>query len=189
MLVPVGVSNRHVHVSQNDLDVLYGEGYQLTVKSHLAQTGQYAANETVTIKGIKGAFENVRILGPVRNQSQVEISLTDTFRLGIDAPIRESGCLDMTPGIELIGPMGSLCLEQGTIVALRHIHMHSSDAIRMGINDKEIVAVQTSGIRRCVLENVLVRVSDDATLEMHIDIDEANACALRNGEHVFIVQK
>lgn len=187
--IPVGVSNRHVHVSKEDLEILYGKDYQLTNIKDLSQPGQYAAKETVTIKGPKGQFEKVRILGPVRKESQVEISLTDSFRLGVKAPIKESGQLEQTPGIELIGPAGSMTLPHGTIVALRHIHMTGRDAGRMGVKDKDIVEVETAGTRRGTLGNVLVRVSDSFSLELHVDIDEANACALKNGDFVFLKKK
>lgn len=184
--IPVGVSNRHVHLSKEDLEELFGKGYELTVKSMLKQPGQFAANETVTIKGPKGEFEKVRILGPVRNVSQVEISLTDTFRLGVKAPIKESGHLDNTPGLEIIGPNGIIKISCGTIVALRHIHMTPDCAEEMGVKDKEIVEVETIGERRGVLGNVLIRVSEKSAFEMHIDVDEANACALKNNDFVIL---
>lgn len=184
--VPVGVSNRHVHVSREDLDILFGQGYELTVKSTLKQPGQFASNETVTIRGPKGEFENVRILGPVRPKSQVEISITDGFRLGVKAPIHESGKLDNTPGIEIVGPKGAVKLSQGTIVALRHIHMLPEQAKKFGLEDKEIVEVETCGERRGIMGNVLVRVTDTSYLEMHIDVDEANACALKNNDYVIV---
>lgn len=184
--VPVGVSNRHVHLSREDLDTLFGKGYELSIKSTLKQPGQFASNETVTIRGPKGEFENVRILGPVRPKSQVEISITDSFRLGIKAPIHESGKLDNTPGIELIGPKGAVKLPQGTIVALRHIHMLPEQAKKFGLEDKEIVEVETCGKRKGIMGNVLVRVTDTSYLEMHIDVDEANACALKNNDYVIV---
>lgn len=184
--IPVGVSNRHVHLSREDLDILFGNGYELTKKSTLKQPGQFAANETVTIRGPKGEFENVRILGPIRPKSQVEISITDSFRLGIKAPIKESGKLDSTPGIEIIGPKGSIKLPQGTIVALRHIHMLPEQAKRFGLKDKDIVSVEACGERRGILGNILVRVTDTSYLEMHIDVDEANACGLKNDDYVIV---
>jgi len=186
LMIHVGVSNRHVHVSQRDLAQLFGPGYQLTCKNNLMQPGQYAAKETVTIQGPKGEFAGVRILGPVRKESQVEISLADTYRLGIKAPIKESGCLDQTPGIRLIGPYGSVTLNRGTIVALRHVHMTTGDAARMGVADKDFVCVETLGERKGILGDVLVRVSDDFRLELHVDVDEANACALKNGDFVIL---
>ena len=184
--IPIGVSNRHFHVSQEDLEVLFGKGYQLTKKSDLKQPGQYACNETVTIRGPKGEFDRVRILGPVRKQSQVEISKTDSFRLGIRPPIRESGCLTGTPGLEIIGPKGTVMLPEGAIIALRHIHMTPAQAKAMGVKDKDIVEVETFGERHGVFGDVLVRVSDQFSLEMHVDVDEANACALTNNDYVMI---
>lgn len=184
--IPIGVSNRHVHVTKEDLEILYGEGYELTRKGELKQPGQFAANETVTIRGPKGEFKNVRILGPVRGKSQVEISKTDGFRLGIRPPVRESGDLTGTPGIELAGPKGTVTLGEGAIVALRHIHMTPAQAQAMGLKDKDIVEVETFGERRGVFGDVLVRVSDQFSLEMHVDIDEANACALKNDDYVIL---
>ena len=185
-MVPIGISNRHIHVSQEDLESLFGKGYELTPMKDLKQPGQYAAKETITIIGPKGSFENVRILGPVRSKTQVEVSLSDGFRLGIKAPIRESGQLDNTPGLTVCGPKGSIDLPCGAIVALRHIHASPDVAEQMGIHDKEIVEVETCGERRCVLGNVLVRVSDKFALEMHVDTDEANACGLKNNDLVLI---
>lgn len=184
--IPIGVSNRHVHVSQEDLEKLFGTGYVLTKKSDLKQPGQFAANETVTIRGPKGEFENVRILGPVREESQVEISLTDGFRLGVKAPIKESGDLNNTPGLEIVGPCASVQIKRGTIAALRHIHMTPEWAEKLGVKDKEIVDVETIGDRRGLLGDVLIRVSNKYALEMHIDLDEANACCLRNNDFVIL---
>ena len=184
--IPIGISNRHIHLSQKHLDVLFGEGYNLTKKVDLKQPGQFASNETVTIRGPKGEFNNVRILGPVRNESQVEISRTDSFRLGLKALVRESGDLDGTSGIEIIGPKGVIKLPHGAIIALRHIHMTPEDAQTMGINDKDTVEVQICGQRSGVLGDVLVRVSPKYKLEMHVDMDEANAFDLKNNDSVII---
>lgn len=184
--IPIGVSNRHIHVSQKDLDKLFGEGYNLTKKGELKQSGQFAANETVTIRGPKGEFENVRILGPVREESQVEISMTDSFRLGVRPPIKESGQLENTPGLEIIGPKGTVKIPQGTIIALRHIHMTPEQAAKIGVKDKDVVEVETFGERQGVLGNVLIRVSDKYSLEMHVDVDEANACSLKNNDFVIL---
>ncbi|ERK31695.1 propanediol utilization phosphotransacylase [Clostridium intestinale URNW] len=184
--IPIGVSNRHIHVSQKDLDKLFGEGYNLTKKGDLKQPGQFAANETVTIRGPKGEFENVRILGPVREESQVEISMTDSFRLGVRPPIKESGQLENTPGLEIIGPKGTVEIPQGTIIALRHIHMTPEQAVKIGVKDKDVVEVETFGERQGVLGNVLIRVSDKYSLEMHVDVDEANACSLKNNDFVIL---
>lgn len=184
--IPIGVSNRHIHVSQKDLDKLFGEGYNLTKKGELKQPGQFAANEIVTIRGPKGEFENVRILGPVREESQVEISMTDSFRLGVRPPIKESGQLENTPGLEIIGPKGTVKIPQGTIIALRHIHMTPEQAVKIGVKDKDVVEVETFGERQGVLGNVLIRVSDKYSLEMHVDVDEANACSLKNNDFVIL---
>ena len=184
--IPIGVSNRHIHVSQKDLDKLFGEGYTLTKKGDLKQPGQFASNETVTIRGPKGEFEKVRILGPVREESQVEISMTDSFRLGVKPPIKESGQLENTPGLEIIGPKGIVQIPQGTIIALRHIHMTPEQAMKIGVKDKDVVEVETFGERQGVLGNVLIRVSDKYSLEMHVDVDEANACSLKNNDFVIL---
>ena len=184
--IPIGVSNRHVHVSRADLDRLYGKDYALTHKSELGQPGQFAANETVTLQGPKGTFEHVRILGPVRSQSQVEISKTDSFRLGVKAPITLSGHLQGTPGLTLIGPRGTVDLPCGVIIAKRHIHMTPAQAAARHLKDGQIVDVETFGERRGILGDVIIRVSDTAGLEMHIDVDEANACSLSNHDYVMI---
>ncbi len=184
--IKVGVSNRHVNVSRADLDILYGKDYALTHKSELGQPGQFAANETVTVKGPKGEFKHVRILGPVRSQSQVEISKTDSFRLGVKPPIAMSGHLHGTPGITLIGPRGTVVLPEGVIIAKRHIHMTPAQAAARHLTDGQIVDVETFGERHGILGDVAIRVSDTAGLEMHIDVDEANACALSNKDYVMI---
>lgn len=184
--IKIGVSNRHVHVSRADLDILYGKEYALTKKSELGQPGQFAANETVTLKGPKGEFQHVRILGPIRPESQVEISKTDSFRLGIKAPITLSGHLEGTPGITLIGPRGTVTLPRGVIIAKRHIHMTPAQAAARHLTNGQIVNVETFGERQGILGDVSIRVSDTAGLEMHIDVDEANACSLSNKDYVMI---
>ncbi len=188
VLAPIGVSNRHVHIDRFDADVLFGKGYELTKMKDLKQYGQYAAEETVTIKGAKGQIEKVRILGPLRKETQVEISLTDGFKLGVNAPVKESGELNGTPGIEIIGPNGSVKKDKGVIAALRHIHMPPETAQLMGLCDKQIVSVEIgSSLRRSVLNNVLIRVSDQFSLEMHIDTDEANATGSSNNDFATIL--
>lgn len=189
VLIPIGVSNRHVHLRREDLDVLFGDGYELTKLRDLKQPGQYASNELVTIRGPKGEFKNVRILGPLRKETQVEISLSDGFVLGIKPPIKESGNLKDSAGIEIIGPKGRIIKHEGSIAALRHIHMTPETARKLKINDKDLVDVEISGERKAILGNVLVRVSDKYALEMHVDLDEANACNLKNNDTVKIVKK
>ena len=180
--IPVGVSNRHVHVSEEDFITLFGPDAVLHKKADLKQPGQFAAEEVVTIRGPKGDFERVRILGPLRPQTQVEISLSDSFRLGVKGIVKESGKLTDTPGLELIGPKGKVQLSEGTIVALRHIHMSPDDARRMKVKDGDFVNVQIFGLRKLMLSNVLIRVSPKYQLEMHLDMDEANAGGIKNGD-------
>ncbi len=180
--VPVGVSARHIHLSPEHIEILFGEGYALTEMKPLSQPGQYAANETVAVIGPKGEFGKVRILGPARKQTQLEISRTDAFAIGVKPPVRESGNIEGTPGIQLKGPAGEVTIEQGVIVAARHIHFHTSDAEQWGIQDKQELKVQLGGDRGLVLEHVIARVSDDFALDMHIDTDEANAAGASNGD-------
>jgi putative phosphotransacetylase len=185
----VGVSNRHVHLSKEDLEILFGKGYELTPIKDLRQPGQYAAKETVTIVGPKGAIENVRVLGPVRRETQVEISRTDAFKLGLRPPVRDSGDLEGTPGIVIIGPNGILVKEKGVIIAKRHIHMHPKDAEHYGVKDKDLVKVIVeSGDRKLIFDDVLIRVREDFALEFHVDTDEANAAMLNTGDFVYIVE-
>lgn len=182
--VPVGISNRHIHLSQEDLETLFGKGYQLTPVKDLKQTGQFAAEETLTIATKKGVIQNVRVLGPTRSKTQVEISRTDSFALGLRPPVRDSGALEGSEGVTIIGPEGSIKLDEGVIIALRHIHMSPVDAEQFGVQDKDIVTVKVDGERGLVFENVLVRVRDDFVLEFHIDTDEANAAGLANNQEV-----
>lgn len=186
--VVVGVSNRHIHLSQEDLEKLFGAGYKLSRMKDMKQPGQFAAKETVTIEGTKGKFEGVRILGPVRKETQVEISISDSFKLGVKPPIRESGKLENTPGIKIIGPKGTVIKERGVIVAGRHIHMPKFIADIRGYKDGEIVKVETSGERKVVLYNVLLRVGSNMAKEIHLDMDEANAAGLKNDDYVKIIR-
>ncbi len=186
-MVPVGVSARHVHLTQEHVEILFGEGYHLTKKKEL-MGGQFASNELVTIVGLKlRAIENVRILGPVRSKSQVEISSTDAIKLGVKAPIRESGNVAGSAPIALVGPKGALYLKEGCIVAKRHIHMSPKDAMAAGAKDGDIVSVKAENERGTVFNNVQVRVDESFTLEMHIDTDEANAAKIATGDTVRII--
>ncbi len=176
--VPVNVSNRHVHLTEEHLNILFGNGYQLKKWKDLVQPGQYAAQETVVLKGPKGKIERVRVLGPTRPRTQVEISGTDQFILGIKAPVRESGKLDGTPGVIIEGPAGTVELKEGVIRALRHIHMTPKDGEDFGVKNGDFVKVRLNGDRTTVLEGVLIRITDRSALEMHIDTDEANAAGV-----------
>jgi len=186
--IPVGISNRHVHISQPDLDTLFGRGYQLTKMKDLSQPLQYACKETLTICGPKGAIEKVRILGPVRRETQVEILQADCFKLGIAAPVKMSGDLRGTPGITLIGPYGSILLMQGVIIAQRHIHMTTEDAVCLGVADGDQVAIQVSGLRGGTYANVAIRADSNSALECHLDAEEANAMNLAATSTITIVK-
>lgn len=189
MSVPVGVSARHIHLTQKDVEILFGKGYQLTKKKEL-MGGQFAANEQCTIVGLKlRAIENVRILGPVRKQSQVEISATDARTLGIKAPLRQSGDTSGSAPIALVGPKGVVYLDEGCIIAARHIHMTPSEATAACLKDGDYVSVRMGENRGAVLDNVKIRVDDSFTLEMHIDTDEANACQVKQGDVARIISK
>ena len=174
----VSVSVRHVHLSAEDLEVLFGPGYQLSEKSRLYQNSEFAAAETVNLIGPRGRVEDVRIIGPVRKKTQVEISRTEEFKLGLDAPIRESGDLRDTPGLILEGPAGRVDLPEGVICAMRHIHMSPEDARSYGVKDRDMVMVKIEGDRELIFGDVMVRVKPEYRLEMHIDTDEANAAEL-----------
>jgi acetate kinase len=177
--IPIAISARHVHLSQDDVDVLFGKGHQLTPRTPLSQPGQFACVETVSLVGPKRYLDNVRIIGPVRKQSQVEISRTDEFHLGLDAPIRASGELANSPGITITGPNGQVTLKEGVIQSQRHIHMHPDDAKAYGVADGDEVQVKIAGgPRDLTFGDVVIRVSPKFKLEMHIDTDEANAAEL-----------
>ncbi|WP_273838461.1 phosphate propanoyltransferase [Providencia rettgeri] len=185
--IPVGVSNRHVHLSQQDVEALFGQGYQLTPFKDLKQPGQFAAKECVMVVGPKGSISKVRVLGPVRPKSQLEVSKADCFALGIKAPVRESGDLTDSGSALLIGPAGHANLESQVICAQRHIHMNTMDARVLNVVNGQKVNIRTEGERRLVFDEVVVRVDERFSLEFHIDTDEANAAGLRNNDSVFIV--
>jgi phosphate propanoyltransferase len=173
--IPLGISNRHLHLSKQDFDVLF-PNQPMTEKKALLQPGQYATDQVVTLVGPKGSIKNVRVLGPVRSRSQVEVSATDARGLGIKVPLRLSGDLAGTPGITLISQFGEVTLDSGVIIAKRHIHMSPMDALIYGVKHGDSVSVAISGTPRgLTFDDVSVRVSDDMRLEMHIDTDEANA--------------
>ena len=182
MRIPIGISNRHVHLSQADANTLFGPNYELTKLKDLSQPGQFACEECVTIKGEKGEISKVRILGPYRKFSQVEVMLGDTFKLGTPTPIRESGDLDGSAPVTIIGPAGQVELVQGMIVAKRHIHMTVADAENFGVTNGQIVKVKTNGERSLIFDEVVIRVSDSYALDMHIDVEEGNAAGLKQGD-------
>lgn len=189
MMVPVGVSARHIHLSQEHIEILFGAGYQLKEMKPLSQPGQFAAEETVAVHGPKGKFDKVRILGPARSLTQLEISRTDSYVLGVQPPVRASGDIEGTPGCRIVGPVGEVTVEQGVIVAARHIHFHTSDAKKWGIRDKQMLKVRVGGERGVIFEQVLARVHDTFALDMHIDTDEANASGAKTGDMAEIIME
>lgn len=187
--VPVGVSNRHIHLSKEDLETLFGAGYQLTPIKDLSQPGQFACKEQLTIIGPSlRPIEGVRVLGPVRKESQVEISRTDSFTLKVKPPVRESGDIKGSAPITIIGPKGTVTLKEGCIIANRHIHMSDEEGKVFGLNDSDYVTVEIDGERRTTFYDVQVRVNKAFRLEMHIDTDDANAAGIGNGFKVRIVK-
>jgi acetate kinase len=186
--IPIAISARHIHLTQETVEALFGEGHTLTHYRDISQPGQFACEEKVNLIGPKRRIDGVRILGPTRPGNQIEVSRTDEFRLGLDAPVRNSGDVKQSPGITLEGPAGTVQLAEGVICARRHIHMHPDDAARFGVSDRDIVevAVDTEG-RDLIFGDVLVRVSDKYVLEMHIDTDEANAAELSRGVQGMLV--
>ena len=187
--IPVGVSARHAHVTQEHLEILYGEGHQLTVHAPLYQPGAFAAKETLTVVGRRmQAIEGLRILGPVRDYSQVELAQTDAIRLGLNPPIRDSGDLAGSEAIVLIGPQGSIHLEEGAICATRHIHMTPQDAENWGIREGDLLTVRIPGERALTFENIHPKISPSYVPQMHLDTDDANAAGLRGGEGVELLR-
>jgi putative phosphotransacetylase len=188
--IKVGVSNRHLHLSQKDLEILFGEGYELTPIKALGQPGQYAAEETVDLVGPKNTIKRVRVLGPTRKATQVEVSRTDAFKLGVNPPVRDSGDIVDSSSVKLVGPKGEVELKEGVILAKRHIHMHTNDAEKYGLKDKDMVSVIASKEgRNLIFQDVLVRVSDKYALEFHVDTDEANAAFLGNNDEIEIIEQ
>ena len=187
--IPIGVSNRHIHLSKSDLETLFGEGYELTPMKDLSQPGQYACKEVLTIIGPSmRPIENVRVLGPVRGASQVEISATDSYVLKVKPPVRESGNIKGSAPIRIVGPKGIVELPEGCIIANRHIHMSPSDAEVFGVRDGDYVDIDANGKRRTRWFDVQVRVHKDFRLEMHVDTDDANAAGIGNGFIVTVVK-
>ncbi len=185
--ITIEVSARHVHLTKDDLYELFGEGYVLNKRDNLSQPGQFAAEETVTLVGPKSKIEKVRILGPVRTQTQVEISKTDGYKLGISAPVRDSGNLEDSPGAILEGPKGKVELEKGVIYALRHIHASTDEAEELKLKDKDIISVETKGDRSVTFHSVLVRTNPNFKLAFHIDTDEANTADVINKDEGIII--
>jgi len=188
-LINVGVSNRHLHLSTEDLETLFGPGAVLTPTKDLSQPGQFAAAETVTVVGPKGSIEKMRVLGPVRSQTQIELAQTDARKIGIKAPLRNSGDLAGTPGCVLVGPKGYLLLKEGVIVAKPHVHLNSAQGEALGIKDGDFVDFYFKGDKEAALFNIWARVGDRHEMDLHIDTDEANAFGVANGSKALLVKR
>lgn len=186
MKVKVGVSARHVHLTKEGLEILFGKGYELHKKKDLSQPGQFASLEVVKIKTEKGEMENVRVLGPVRSYNQVEISRTDAIKLGINPPVRDSGDIKGSAPITLVGPNGVLRLDEGCILATRHIHITKEERIKYGLAE-DTVRVKIATEKGGILENVHIKELDPSTFELHLDLDDANAHLLSQGDEVEII--
>ncbi len=186
--IHVGISGRHLHISQEDLSILFGENYKLTKEYGLSQPGQFAAKERVTLIGEKGVIENLRILGPVRKQTQIELSISDAIKLGISPPIRDSGDLAGSASGTIVGPKGSKTLKEGIIIAKRHIHMTPEDAKEYNVTDGEIVRVLCGDARKLIFDEVIIRVNVNYALDFHIDFDEANAAGLKQGDKCYLLK-
>ncbi len=186
MEINVGISNKHLHLSREDVEKLFGKGHQLNNIKDLGQPGQFACEEKVDIKGPKGCLNGVRVLGPERKVTQVELSFTDARNIGIAVPVRDSGDLAGSPGVTLVGPEGTVELKEGCIAAARHIHIHSNEAEKIGLKDKDRVSVEIPGERGLIFNNVLVRVNPAYAAEFHVDTDEGNAAGLTNNDTIII---
>lgn len=186
LTIPVGISNRHIHLKQEDIEVLFGKGYELSKLKDLSQKGQYASKETLTICGPKSIIEKVRVLGPARKETQVEVSMGDAMKLGVKAQVRMSGDINGTSGITLVGPKGTVILNQGLIVSQRHIHMNEEDAKRFDVKNGEMVSIVVEGARGGKYDNTCVRIDSSFTLECHLDTEEANSMGLSPNSKVSI---
>ncbi len=185
--VPIGISNRHIHLSQADLETLFGAGHELTAIKDLSQPGQYACDEVLDVVGPKGTINKVRVLGPVRPETQVELAQTDARKIGVKAALRESGVLDGSEGCKLVGPAGEVELAKGCIVAHLHIHFHTDEAAAMGIKDHQVLTVLVKGAKTVVFCDVIARVGDKMKLDFHLDTDEANAALVGKDAKAYIL--
>jgi len=176
--IPVEISNRHIHLAKDHINVLFGKDYKLKVKKKLSQPGQFATEETVTLINKDRKIENIRIIGPERDQTQVELSKTDALNLHINAPLRLSGDLEGTPGIVIQGPKGSVALEKGVIVSRRHIHLSEEQAEKLGLKNQKYISVRIDGEKETVFNKLVVRIGSDHNLAVHLDTDEGNAACV-----------
>lgn len=184
--ITVGISARHLHLCREHMDILFGEGSELTPKSAISQPGQYAAQEQVTIITSKSTMK-LRVIGPLRPETQIELSFTDSRALGINPPVRGSGDLKGSLGIKIVGPKGEVNLPEGVIIVARHLHLCPETAAKYGLKDGDMVSFKSEGLRSCIMNNVLVRTGIKHADELHIDTDEGNACCLGTGDQVMII--
>lgn len=188
--IPVGISGRHAHVTKEHLEILFGAGYELTILKELSQPGQYAAEEKIDVVSPDGrVLEGVRILGPTRKGTQIEISQSDAIRYKFVAPVRSSGDTSGSGKAKLIGPKGEVEINEGVIIADRHIHFSPEDALTFGVKDRDVVSIKIDGIKAGLLDNVLCRVHESFRLDCHLDTDDGSAFMLRNGDMVSLVKK
>lgn len=187
--VPLGISNRHIHLSEDHITALFGEGYELQGIKDLSQPNQFACKEVVSVVGSKGVLQGVRILGPARKQTQVELSQTDARQLGINAPLRESGHVEGTPGCIIMGPKGPVIIDQGCIIAKTHVHLHTDDGARLNIKDGEKIDLLVKGEKTVCFCGVTARVGEAMKLDFHLDTDEANAALAKNGDVAYIINR
>ena len=185
--VPIARSDVHIHLKREDVEILFGSNYQLSNIKDLTIPGQFACAEKVSLIGPKGRIDNVVVVGPERTSTQVEVSITDSIKLGLDVPVRLSGDLSGSPGIIVKGPEGTLVLSEGVIAAARHIHMHTDDALRMGLKNGNTVSVNIPGPRGLLFKEVVVKCGDDQALEMHVDFDEGHAAGIKDFQLVEII--
>lgn len=187
MKIKVGISNHHVHLINETLKVLFGESYKLEVEHALSQPGEFASTSKVTLEGPKGKLENVRVVGPTRSYNQVEISKTDAIKLGLNPPVRNSGDLIGSSPITIIGPNGQITLNEGCIIATRHIHIPYCDLKKYGLTDKQIVSIKIESEKPSILEKVYIKAMEKANIELHLDTDDANANMLKQGDEVELI--
>jgi putative phosphotransacetylase len=184
MKITVGISNRHAHLTREQIDALFGEGYELTFYRNIKQPDEFVSNEKIDVAGPKGILKGVRIMGPVREKAQIEMTFTSARKIGVEAQVRVSSQVEGTSGAKLIGPKGEYYLEDGVIAAFRHLHMTPQEAEALGLREGQMVSVEAGGDRAVIFKNVVVRIDELFSLELHLDTDEANAAALKNGDEV-----
>lgn len=189
MKVKIGISARHLHLSDEDLITLFGEGFVLEPKNPLTQTGEFASTSIVDLRGPKGELKGVRVVGPTRSHTQVEISKTDSYVLGVNPPVRDSGDLTGSVGVTVVGPKGIVELQEGCIIASRHIHLNREEALKYGLEHGSVVRVQVGGEKGGILDNVHVKLKDNFVFELHLDLDDANAHLLKNGDEGEIIHE